>query len=234
MMAIRSENIALPILGELLPEVFSARLESTVSNLPVNDLSIDSRAIDRDDVFVALQGVNVHGEVFIPAAIQQGAIAILCGISEGDLRVEYRDMTPVIFIPALEKYLSEIAGNFYHHPTKKVPVIGITGTNGKTSCAQIYAQLSAFNNSAVGVIGTMGYGACRPSSSSQRKSSQGGCSEPGYSLSLVSTGMTTPDAITTQSICDELLHSSNVSNALGLESVVMEISSHGLEQGRSS
>ncbi|MFT6221359.1 MAG: UDP-N-acetylmuramoyl-L-alanyl-D-glutamate--2,6-diaminopimelate ligase [Candidatus Endobugula sp.] len=234
MMAIRSENIALPILGALLPEVFSVRLDSTVSNIPVNNLSIDSRAIDKGDVFVALQGVNLHGEVFIPVAIKQCAVAILCGVSEGDFRVEYRDMTPVIFIPALEKYLSEIAGNFYHHPTKKVPVIGITGTNGKTSCAQIYAQLSAFNNSAVGVIGTMGYGACRPSSSSQAKHGQRGCSEPGYSLSLVSTGMTTPDAITTQSICDELLHSNKVSNALGLESVVMEISSHGLEQGRAS
>jgi UDP-N-acetylmuramoyl-L-alanyl-D-glutamate--2,6-diaminopimelate ligase len=227
MMAMRSENIDLPILGALLPEYLSARLEREVSNVTVNNVSIDSRAIGKGDVFVALQGVSVHGEVFIPAAIKQGAVAILCESVESEFRVEYRDMTPVIFIPHLDKHLSEIAGNFYQHPTKKVPVIGITGTNGKTSCALIYAQLSAFNDRAVGVIGTMGYGACRPRNCGLDNNSQ-----PGYSLSLVSTGMTTPDAITTQSVCDELLNSRNASNALGLESVVMEVSSHGVEQGR--
>ena len=248
MMAVHSENINFPVLGSLLPQALSIYLDGAISAIPVNHLSIDSRAISKGDVFVALQGVSVHGEVFIPAAIKKGAVAILSATTESDVFVEYRDETPVIFIPHLEQYLSEIAGNFYHHPTKKVPVIGITGTNGKTSCAQIYAQLSAFNGSAVGVIGTMGYGACRPhvshnssqdkgfqdKSSQNSHASQSRAGQPGYSLSLVSTGMTTPDAITAQSICDELLHSNNVSNTLGLESVVMEVSSHGLEQGRVS
>ena len=253
MMAVHSENINFPVLGSLLPQALSIYLDGAISAIPVNHLSIDSRAISKGDVFVALQGVSVHGEVFIPAAIKKGAVAILSATTASDVFVEYRDETPVIFIPHLEQYLSEIAGNFYHHPTKKVPVIGITGTNGKTSCAQIYAQLSAFNGSAVGVIGTMGYGACRPhvshnssqdkgfqdkgfqdKSSQNSHASQSRAGQPGYSLSLVSTGMTTPDAITAQSICDELLHSNNVSNTLGLESVVMEVSSHGLEQGRVS
>ena len=99
MMAVHSENINFPVLGSLLPQALSIHLDGAISAIPVNHLSIDSRAISKGDVFVALQGVSVHGEVFIPAAIKKGAVAILSTTTENNVFVEYRDEIQVIYIP---------------------------------------------------------------------------------------------------------------------------------------
>lgn len=218
MMALLNKNRRIT-LGDFFPY---EKLEERVAHIAVNGLTINSRDIHEGDVFVAVKGVRVHGEMFIPAAIAQGAVAVLReSVNDDLLTIQYQNEIPVISVPRLEKSLSEIAGNFYGHPSHKIPVVGITGTNGKTSCAQIYAQLSAFGQKSVGVIGTIGYGICRPNEEAHS-----------CSLELTSTGMTTPDAITTQAICADMLAVDDVSQKV--HTIVMEVSSHGLDQGRVS
>lgn len=197
-----------------LAQVLSAFvLPDNIGDIVVGGFSIDSRTIQQGDVFVAMAGVHVHGEKYILQAIRQGAVVVFVE-GRGDFSVTYEKNIPVIAIPQLEKVLSYIVGQFYGHPTQLLPVIGVTGTNGKTTCTQIYAQLFALAGGVSGVIGTNGYGVCRLR-----------CDESDVTeLSLTSTGMTTPDAIRVQSICASLAADSG--------NIVMEVSSHGLEQER--
>jgi UDP-N-acetylmuramoyl-L-alanyl-D-glutamate--2,6-diaminopimelate ligase len=232
MMAVYTKSTPLFTLGQLLPgrfEVVQSTLTRDIANIAVSGLSIDSREINVGDVFFALPGVHTHGEKYITAAIAQGASAVLCDVCDmnngDDVSVVYHEDTPIVSVLGLEDCLSEIAGNFYGHPTRHLPVVGITGTNGKTSCAQIYAQLVALAGQRAGVIGTIGCGVAQPATATT----------PSITLSLVSTGMTTPDAVSAQRICAELV--SPINNKQGnkqsaVDCIVMEVSSHGLSQGR--
>jgi UDP-N-acetylmuramoyl-L-alanyl-D-glutamate--2,6-diaminopimelate ligase len=212
-MAYRAQTSSM-ILAQLLP-MFA--LPESVAAVLVSGLSIDSRQIVEGNVFVAVQGVHSHGADYIDSAIKQGAVAVLMTSSEEQLTVAYQHDVPLISVPFLNERLSDIAGRFYAYPTKAVYTIGVTGTNGKTTCSLLYAQLSALAGSVCGVVGTMGYGSCSRSVT---------CSEL-TDLSLMATGMTTPDAIRTQAICAELVSADS-------HNIVMEVSSHGLDQGRVS
>jgi UDP-N-acetylmuramoyl-L-alanyl-D-glutamate--2,6-diaminopimelate ligase len=206
-----------------LTQILSAfALPEDVGNIIVRGFSIDSRTMTQGDVFVAMAGVHVHGEKYIAQAISQGAAAIFVD-AKNEFSIHYDSHTPIIALPSLGHVLSEIVGQFYGHPTRTLSVVGITGTNGKTTCSQLYAQLSALEGKRSGVIGTNGYGVChlRHTDGANEKS------EMKTELSLISTGMTTPEAITVQSICASL-------SAAESDNIVMEVSSHGLAQGRVS
>jgi UDP-N-acetylmuramoyl-L-alanyl-D-glutamate--2,6-diaminopimelate ligase len=195
-------------------------IEKSLAEVVVSGLSIDSRQINPGDIFVAVQssdvqGADVRSRDYISQAIERGASAILIGSADEQLMLSYQQDVPVIAIPLLEKNLSGIAGQFYNRPSAELPVVGITGTNGKTTCSQLYAQLSALTGKISGVVGTIGYGCCSLAADNGHATV----------LPLVNTGMTTPDAIRTQAICAELL-------AAGSHNIVMEVSSHGLDQGR--
>ena len=112
--------------------------------------------------------------------------------------------TPIIAIDHLVAKASEIAGRFYRHPSSRMSVIGITGTNGKTTCSQFIARAFAGAGCPAGVIGTLGYGV------------------PG---DLAECPLTTPDAVFTQRALAEMA-------AAGLGAVAMEVSSVGLHQRR--
>lgn len=204
-------EIASMRLAQLLP---SMSLSEDIGNVGVRGFSIDSRLIEQGYVFVATEGVNVHGKNYIPQAIDRGAAAILIR-AEVQSSAHMDNGVPVIALVDMEKKLSGIVGQFYGHPTQSSVVVGITGTNGKTTCSQLYAQLSALSGRVTGVIGTNGYGNCSLKHNS----------ESATHLSLTSTGMTTPNAIRVQAICAEL-------TAAGSRNIVMEVSSHGLEQSR--
>jgi UDP-N-acetylmuramoyl-L-alanyl-D-glutamate--2,6-diaminopimelate ligase len=199
-------------LDQLLSDI--AIMPKSVGDISMRGLSIDSRCICDGYVFVAMEGVEVHGKEYIPQAVAQGAIAVFVE-AEAIFDVTYQYGIPVLEIPQLSAVLSHIAGQFYGHPTVSVNVLGITGTNGKTTCSQLYAQLLALTELTVGVIGTNGYGLCVK---------KVGLNEEAI-LTLDSTGMTTPDAISSQALCVELV-------AAGGQDLVMEVSSHGLEQNR--
>jgi UDP-N-acetylmuramoyl-L-alanyl-D-glutamate--2,6-diaminopimelate ligase len=199
--------------------------ESVVHDIFVSGLSIDSRNIEAGYLFVAAQGVISHGRQFITQAIENGACAVLIDETEDAIT----STIPVIKIPCLQNVLSKIAGRFYHNPSSKIPVYGITGTNGKTTCSHLLAQCLAAYDVNCGVMGTLGYGVVSVANSSINNAvsanaeSYKQAGEPAEKFTT--TGMTTADPISTQKICAELL-------ACNAQAIVMEVSSHGLVQHR--
>ncbi|MDM3871749.1 UDP-N-acetylmuramoyl-L-alanyl-D-glutamate--2,6-diaminopimelate ligase [Porticoccus sp. W117] len=193
-------------LGQLLPGV---ALSAEQQVLSVSAITADSRQVVPGGLFVACPGLSVDGRQFAAQALAAGAVAVIAevqGLSD-ELAAEPR----VIAVNELAQQLSAIAGRFYGEPTGQLHLTGITGTNGKTTCSQLLAQLQQRlfaergNDQQAGFIGTLGYGL--------------------VDGDLVETGMTTPDAIGTQQCLAQLKNN-------GAGSVVMEVSSHSLEQGR--
>jgi len=107
------------------------------------------------DVFVALQGLRHDARQFIPQAIAQGAVAVLC---QTDAEHQIIDNVPIIAIPQLPAVLGEIAARFYHHPSQDFAVVAVTGTNGKTSTAQLLAHACQYLGLTSAVLGTLGNG----------------------------------------------------------------------------
>ena len=162
----------------------------------------DSRAVERGDLFVALSGDTHNALDFLPAAMAAGAVAV---IVDHTAQLPTELSLPVVRVEQLAEQLSALAGSFYHHPSKQLKVLGVTGTNGKTTICQLLGQLLARLGARAATIGTLGSGLV---------------GEP-----LKATGMTTADACTTQRLLAEFV-------AAQVEYVVMEVSSHALDQGR--
>ena len=101
---------------------------------------LDSRQVANGDLFIAIPGYETDGRAYIDAAIDQGAVAVIA--ESPGLAVEQRRGAVVVGFSGVREHLSEIAGNFFEHPSKGMTVIGVTGTNGKTSVTHIIAQLA--------------------------------------------------------------------------------------------
>ena len=117
--------------------------------LDVSGLSLNTKTINKGDVFVALQGEKNHGVEFIEDAIEKGCIAVLVDGKDFDCKV------PSIRVDNLKAHLSTLAQNFYTS-AKNVDLIAVTGTNGKTSVSHYISQLLDFMEIDNGVIGTLG------------------------------------------------------------------------------
>ncbi|MDP8163051.1 UDP-N-acetylmuramoyl-L-alanyl-D-glutamate--2,6-diaminopimelate ligase [Pasteurella skyensis] len=142
-----------------------------LAELPVmelNHMCLDSRQVTQGDLFIALKGHQVDGRDFIPTAIEQGACLILSE-AENDQQVvtfeqkfakNEKDLTActILCIPNLAQKVSQIAGEFYAKPSKKLTLVGITGTNGKTTVAQLLAQWHHLMGGKSAVMGTIGNG----------------------------------------------------------------------------
>lgn len=122
------------------------------NNFALAHLSIDSRNIKSGDVFCAYQGEHVDGHDYIQAAIDKGASLILAEKKTSDFAV------PVLVIPNLRAQLSKIAAWFYDDPSQKLKIIGVTGTNGKTSITHYLAQYLHLLGHKAALIGTVGNG----------------------------------------------------------------------------
>lgn len=195
------------VLSQLLPELNLGQAAETL----VTGLSLDSRTVRSGEVFVALSGALHDGRDYIEAALAQGAAAVLV---EADDRWSEPVFEPVPIIPVanLAAQLSAIAGRFYQQPSERLWVVGVTGTNGKTTCCVLLAQLTALLQERAAVLGTLGYGVLDSTS--------------GVELNkLTTTGLTTPDAISVQRIVAELVQD-------GASALAMEVSSHSLVQER--
>jgi UDP-N-acetylmuramoyl-L-alanyl-D-glutamate--2,6-diaminopimelate ligase len=182
------------LLNELFPLPAQAERE-------IACLTLDSRKVEKDDLFIAVKGALSDGCQYIQQAIQRGATAVLIDASQLTEEVSFQQGIPLIPIQNLKQQIGSLAARFYDYPAKKLRMIGVTGTNGKTSCAHYIAQAL---QAPCGVIGTLGSGV--------------------YGA-LGEAGLTTPDAITLQA----LLHQFVVK---GVKTVVMEVSSHSIDQGR--
>lgn len=198
MMAATESNNQKP-LGELI-EVS----DQTLAAIQVSGVELDSRQVSAGDVFLACAGFAVDGRDYIDQAIAAGAVAVLAEQNDQWANYSERNGVPVLVVENLSQKISGIAGQFFDHPSKQLPVLAVTGTNGKTSCTQLLMQLLNAMNKSCAVIGTLGTGA-------------DGAMEAGIN--------TTPSAVAIQKLLATWL-------AQGISTVAMEVSSHGLEQGR--
>lgn len=176
---------------------------------PIRALAMDSRRVEEGGLFLACAGTARHGMSHLEDAIHRGAAAValepIAGMGAGHvdfIRLRGKEV-PVIPVRRLGELAGEIASRFYGRPSERLIVVGVTGTNGKTSVAQYVAQ-ALHRDGPVGVIGTLGAGLLRHQ---------------------CSTGHTTPDAVTVQGLLADFV-------AAGARTAVMEVSSHGLHQGR--
>lgn len=187
----------------------------------ITGMSLDSRNASRGDLFFACAGRDSHGMEFFEDVVKAGVAAVAMeptNDSSWDDKVsddfQGGQRVPVYRIDDLKGLIGVIADRFYGHPSRDVCVIGITGTNGKTSCSHFLAKSldssgapdsnSDKVKSRCGVIGTLGYGL--------------------YD-NLVEASHTTPDAVRVHSLLSEM-------HQQGAGYVVLEVSSHALDQGR--
>jgi UDP-N-acetylmuramoyl-L-alanyl-D-glutamate--2,6-diaminopimelate ligase len=175
------------------------------ADIVVHGLALDSRKVRPGDAFVALDGSLARGIEFAPAAQAAGAVAILAERTGVDAPAPaVSTSVPVIAVSALRERLGAIAARFFGEPSRDLDVIGVTGTNGKTSTVQLLGQALDRAGHRVATIGTLGAGLRDDLSVGER---------------------TTPDAIAVHGLLAEF-------RARGATGVAMEVSSHALAQGR--
>ena len=170
----------------------------------VNDLTLDSRAVAPGSLFLALQGRTHHGLKFAEQAAARGARAVLYEESPDAVAPNLGAGVFVAAVPQLSQRASAIADRFFGAPSQALTMAGITGTNGKTTCAWLLAQALQFCGRPAAYMGTLGYG--RPPT-------------------VTATEHTTSDAVSVQRHLAAL-------RSLGAECVSMEVSSHALDQDR--
>ncbi len=193
-------------LSELLWDIIpvDARLECDVIGL-----ALDSNKVKPGDVFFACVGEKNDGRTFIDHAIANGAVAVIGEALRGKPKLMVREISanqqvPIFALENLPQFIGKIAARFYDYPSRKLDVIGVTGTNGKTSCCHFIAQALEQFQRHCAVIGTIGNG---------------------FLEDLSRAALTTPDAISLQRLLAQL-------EAQKAKAVAMEISSHALDQGR--
>lgn len=180
-----------------------SKLFSEASRDPlIRELTLDSRNVRPGDLFLAVPGNKVDGRAHIGDALKRGAAAVAYEV-EGATVLPMTDV-PLIPVKGLIAQLSDIAGRFYGEPSRLVNLVGVTGTNGKTSITQLVAQALDALGEHCGLIGTLG---------------------TGFHGALQSGRLTTPDPIAVQSTLYDL-------KKAGAHAVAMEVSSHALDQGR--
>lgn len=195
-----STQRATKTLASLMPGSFDA----AHADIAVTGISSDSRIVEEGNLFFALEGYSRNGSEFAADAVLSGAVAVAsndAAICDLGLNV------PVCLDQSLSQKTSLIAGRFYGHPSEAMDVVGITGTNGKTSCCFWLTWMLAESGLSTGHIGTLGAGMGANANS------------------LHATGFTTPDALQVQKLLSDCQQA-------GADAVVMEVSSHGLDQGR--
>lgn len=176
-----------------------------ISILGVTD---DSRKVQKGSLFLACIGESVDGRQYIPQAISAGAVVIFAEYGEEWIEFSLHQNVPVFVVRDLKQSVSAIADCFYGMPSKELSVCAITGTNGKTTCTHLMAQLANALGQKSAIIGTLGFGFI---------------SEENCDLS--NTGLTTPGPVGLQEIFYKLSEE-------GAQFVAMEASSHSLDQHR--
>lgn len=187
-------------LNQLLSGIVSNNVEESCL---VCGITSDSREVARGDVFLAYRGLQIDGRDFIQDAVTKGAAAII--YESNDVKsVSLQGDIPLIPVRDLQHYLGDIAARFYDDPSETMRLIGVTGTNGKTTVAQFIAQVLSENHIRCGVMGTLGNG---------------------FIPDLKQTTHTTLDPIQLQKTLAWLRDE-------GAQAVALEVSSHALDQGR--
>jgi UDP-N-acetylmuramoyl-L-alanyl-D-glutamate--2,6-diaminopimelate ligase len=187
------------ILKDILYKVAIEAVKGS-TDIAIDKMDFDSRKIEKNDVFIAIRGSISDGHDYIETAIQQGAVAIVCDtfpetITKGITYVQVKDSNSA---------LAFMAANYFGDPSQNLKLVGITGTNGKTTIASLLYQLFKKAGFKVGLLSTVKILV----------------DEKEYKATH-----TTPDSITINHYLKEMVES-------GVEYCFMEVSSHGIHQKR--
>ncbi len=165
-------------------------------DIEITGISIDSRLTRKDNLFVCIEGTKYDGHEFVSEAIQNGAIAIISNrqLNTGILEIVVEDTT---------KELARISDIFYNSPSNKMDIIGVTGTDGKTTTASIISYLLSSNFDSA-YIGTNGIR---------------------FKDKVISTNNTTPNSVQLNNFLNNL-------RLAGIDKVAMEVSSHAIANNR--
>jgi len=185
------------ILGDLLSD-------DSLMGEAIGGLSLDSRRVSRGDLFFAYPGLVADGRTYITEAIEHGASVVVYEAEGAD--IPETGMIPAVAVNGLREKVGIIAERFFGNPGQDLFIIGITGTNGKTSCAHLLAQAFEALGVHAAIIGTLGWG---------------------FVHKLHKAQLTTPDPVSLHCMLHDV-------HALGATHVCMEVSSHALVQGRVS
>lgn len=170
------------------------------TSVKINALDFDSRNIGNNDVFIAIKGGQLDGHDYIKGAIGQGAVAIICEKLPQDLQ----EGITYIEVDNASKALAYMASNYYHSPSENLKLVGVTGTNGKTTVATLLYQLFKKAGFKVGLLSTVKIMV--------------------DNIEYKATH-TTPDSLSINKYLNEM-------NLEGVEFCFMEVSSHGIHQHR--
>ena len=182
----------------MLLQKITKNLPKKKKKLKIYGISNNSKKIKRGYVFFAIRGKNFNGEKYIDEAIKKGAVAVVCS---KNCKYKQKDI-PIIKTSNTRRFLSKVCSDFYKLKPKNI--IAVTGTNGKTSVADLFYQILRLNNIPVASIGTLGIK---------------------YKNKTIKTNLTSPDTIS-------LHRYLNFLKKKKVDNVIIEASSHGLDQKR--
>ena len=166
-------------------------------DLDISSIENDNRKVQNGSLFICIKGYTVDGHDFAEAAVKNGAAAIL---AERPIALD----VPVILVKDTTRAMAVLADTFYGQPTKKLHLIGITGTNGKTTTSHLIEKIMVDAGQRTGLIGTM---------------------YTKIAEEIIETKNTTPESLTLQKTFQQMVDR-------GVETAVMEVSSHALDLGR--
>ncbi|NNE28897.1 MAG: UDP-N-acetylmuramoyl-L-alanyl-D-glutamate--2,6-diaminopimelate ligase [Saprospiraceae bacterium] len=178
------------------------RVKSTVGDVSqvIRRIDFDSRRVTEGSLFVATRGLKTDGHRFIDQALEAGASAVVC---EEVPEIKKESVT-YIQVPNGQEALAFVADTFFNHPSQKLKLIGVTGTNGKTTVATLLYQLFSILGTKVGLLSTV---------------------ENKIGEESIQAEYTTPDAVTLNSLLDNMV-------SAGCTLCFMEVSSHAIDQHR--
>lgn len=182
--------------------LYGVSLQQVVGStaVEVNQLQMDSRKVTSGDCFIAIRGTAVDGHRFVPQCVEQGAAVIVCQ----ELPAEMNERVTYVQVADSNKALGILASNYYGHPSSKMKVVGITGTNGKTSVATLLFRLFKKLGNQVGLLSTV---------------------QNQINDEIIPSTHTTPDAIGLNHLMKQMMDA-------GCSYCFMEVSSHAIDQRR--
>ncbi|MBO5795349.1 MAG: UDP-N-acetylmuramoyl-L-alanyl-D-glutamate--2,6-diaminopimelate ligase [Bacteroides sp.] len=188
-------------LNELLKAIQPTQVIGN-QEVEIKEVNIDSRQVREGDLFMAMRGTQTDGHAYIASAIEKGAVAVLCE----DLPEQLNDGVTYIQVKESEDAVGKLATTFYGDPTSKLKLVGVTGTNGKTTIATLLYNTFRYFGYKVGLVSTV-------------------CNY--IDDEAVPTEHTTPDPITLNRLLGKMAD-------CGCEYAFMEVSSHSIDQKRIS
>ena len=185
-------------LNNVLKYCFLLEPADNLYDKEITAITQDTRQVTEGSLFIAIRGAAFDGHTMCQTAVEKGAVAVVVEQRPGDSTIPY------ILVPDTKKALAEIANAFYDNPSDQLKVVGVTGTNGKTTITHLIDQIANYLALKTAIIGTM-----------YNKIDQ----------QIFPTINTTPASITIQKLFKKM-------NEAKVDVAALEVSSHGLVQGR--